>query len=197
LLDTSVAMLELAERAAQEAGVANRVVLKEGNAEQLAEVLPVASFDVILCHNLLEYVDDPVIALRGAARALRDPSSIVSVLVRNHAGEVLKAAIQGGDLAATEQTLNAEWGHESLYGGRVRLFTADNLRDTLKAASLTAIAERGVRVISDYLPPQVSRSAEYDRILEVEQNLSRRPEFARVARYMQWLARRSAPVIEE
>ena len=45
----------------------------------------------------------------GAARALRDPSRIISVLVRNQAGEVLKAAVQGGDLAATEHNHAAEW----------------------------------------------------------------------------------------
>ncbi len=84
--------------------------------------------------------------LRSAARALRDPSSIISVLVRNQAGEVLKAAIQDGDLAATEHNLTAEWGHESLYGGRVRLFTAESLEAMLLESSLAVTAERGVRV---------------------------------------------------
>src|SRR6516164_11438425 len=54
-----------------------------------------------------------------ASRTLRDASSIISVLVRNQAGEVFKAAMKDGDLAATEHNLTAEWGHESLYGGRV------------------------------------------------------------------------------
>ncbi len=61
---------------------------------------------------------------------------------------------------------------------------------------MTVIAERGVRVISDYLPPQVSRSAEYPRILELERRLGRRPEFAAVARYRQYLARCAGPVME-
>jgi len=51
----------------------------------------------------------PVRLLRSAARALRDPSSVISVLVRNQAGEVLKAAILDGDLAAAESNLTAEW----------------------------------------------------------------------------------------
>ena len=41
---------------------------------------------MILCHNILEYVDDPLAVLRSAARTLRDPSSIISILVRNQAG---------------------------------------------------------------------------------------------------------------
>jgi hypothetical protein len=112
-------------------------------------------------------------------------------LVRNQAGEVLKAAIQDGDLAATDHNLTAEWGHEPLYGGRVRLFTAESLQAMLLKSSLAVTAERGVRVISDYLPRRISRSDEYQRIFELERKLGRRPEFAPVARYTHCLAHRA------
>jgi S-adenosylmethionine-dependent methyltransferase len=194
LLDASLPMLDLAKRAAQEAGVTERIALKHGDAAQLTNLFPAESFDVILCHNVLEYVDDPCAVLRSAASALRDSSSIISVLVRNQAGEVLKAAIQNGDLTATEHSLTAEWGHESLYGGRVRLFTADSLQAMLLESSLTVTAERGVRVMSDYLPRRISRSDEYERIFELERNVGRRSEFAAVARYTQVLAHRAGSV---
>jgi S-adenosylmethionine-dependent methyltransferase len=197
LLDASVPMLDFAKRAAREAGVSDRVALKHGDATQFANLFRAESFDVILCHNILEYVDDPGAVLRSAARALRDPSSVISVLVRNRAGEVLKAAIQDGDLAATENNLTAEWGHESLYGGRVRLFTAESLRAMLLESALAVTAERGVRVMSDYLPPGVSRSDEYKRILELERKLGRRLEFAAVARYTHCLAHRPGPVMKD
>jgi len=191
LLDSSVAMLDFAERAAQEAGVTERIALKHGDAAQMANLLPAGSFDVILCHNLLEYVDDPCAVLRSAARVLRSPSSIISVLVRNQAGEVLKVAIQDGVLAAAEHNLTAEWGHESLYGGKVRLFTAESLHAMLLESSLAVTAERGVRVISDYLPARVSRNDEYKRILELERKLGSRPWFAAVARYTHCMAHRA------
>ena len=196
LLDSSSAMLDIAKRAAREAGVDGRIALNHGDAAQVANLFPAGSFDVVLCHNTLEYVDDPVAVLRGAARAMRDSSAILSVIVRNQAGEVLKAAIQAGDLAAAEQNLTAQWGHESLYGGKVRLFTAESLQALLMEASLAVTAKRGLRVVSDYLPPRVSVSAEYDRIFELELKLGRRPEFAAVARYTQCLARCAGPVTE-
>ena len=197
LLDTSLPMLDFAKRAAREAGVTERIALKHADAAELANLFHGESFDVILCHNILEYVDDPRAVLRIAARALRGPSSIISVLVRNQAGEVLKAAIKDGDLAAAENNLTAEWGHESLYGGRVRLFTAESLRAMLLESSLAATAERGVRVISDYLPPRVSRNDEYERIFELERNLGKRPEFGAVARYTHFLAHRAGPVMKD
>lgn len=197
LLDCSLSMLDIAQRDALEAGISEKIELKYGDATQLTKLFPTRSFHVILCHNVLEYLDDPETVLRDAAGALRDSSAILSVLVRNHAGEVLKAAIQAGDLGAAENSLAAEWGQESLYGGRVRLFTSDSLHRILKAASLTIIAERGVRVVADYLPSTVSRSAEYERILKLERKLAIRPEFAAVARYTHCLARRPDAVMKD
>jgi hypothetical protein len=66
----------------------------------------------------------------------------------------------------------------------------------LGAASLTVIAERGVRVVSDYLPPQISRTDQYERILALELELGRRPEFAAVARYSHCLTRCSGSLLE-
>ncbi len=166
------------------------MALKHGDASQLANLFPAKSFDLILCHNILEFVEDPDSVLREAARALRDPSSIISILVRNQAGDVLKAAIRDGNLAAAKNNLTAEWGIESLYGGRVRFFRLDSLQTMLKTARLAMIAERGVRIVADYLPPQISRSAEYDRIFELERKLGSRPEFAAIARYTQCIAHR-------
>jgi S-adenosylmethionine-dependent methyltransferase len=197
LLDSSPAMLDIAKRAVREAGVTYKVVLQHGDATQLATLLRTRSFDVILCHNILEYCDDPGAVLRGAARALRDSSAILSILVRNQTGEVFKAAIQAGDLAAAKNGLTAEWGQETLYGGRVRLFTSDRLRAMLTEASLAAIAKRGVRVLADYLPPQVSRSEDYERIFELERKLGSRPEYAAVSRYTHWLASRVSSVAED
>ncbi len=197
LLDSSPAMLDIAKRATSEAGVTDKIVLQHGDATQLANLFHTRSFDVILCHNVLEYCDDPGAVLRTAAGVLRNSSAILSVLVRNQAGEVFKAAIHAGDLAAAEKGLTAEWGKESLYGGRVRLFTPESLRAMLTEASLAAVAERGVRVLADYLPPQVSRSADYERIFELERKLGSRPEYAAVSRYTQCLVRCESSVGED
>ena len=194
LLDSSSAMLEMAKRAAREAGVVESITLTHGDAAEAANLFPSGSFDVVLCHNVLEYVDDPNSVISAAAKVLQnDSTGILSILVRNWAGEVFKAGVKSGDLAAAERNFATMWGDESLFGGRVRLFTLDSLQVITKAASLAVASERGVRVISDYLPPQISRRAEYDRIFELERKLGGRLEFAAVARYIQVIARHSHP----
>jgi SAM-dependent methyltransferase len=189
-------MLDFAKHAAREAKVTERIAPKHGAAAQLAKLFRAGSFDVILCHDILEYVDDLGAVLRGAARALRDPSGILSVLVRNQAGEVLRAAIQNGDLAATESNLNREWDMSPCTGQGAAICGREPASQ-LVAASLAVTAERGVRVMSDYLPPLVSRSAEYERIFDVERKLGKRTEFAAVARYTHCLAHRAGPVMKD
>ena len=192
LLDSSSAMLDIAKRAAREADVDGRIALNRGDAAQVANLFPAGSFDVVLCHNILEYVDDPNSVLSAAAKVLQsDSTGILSILVRNWAGEVFKAGVKEGDLGAAERNLTTMWGHESLFCGQVRLFTLGSLQVMTRGASLAVAAERGVRVISDYLPPQVSRREEYERIFELERKLGSRPEFAAVARYIQIIARYS------
>jgi len=193
LLDASLAMLDLADHAAREAGVTQRIALKHGDATQLASLFAGGAFDVVVCHNILEYIDAPGAILSSAVRMLRNSAGVISVLVRNQAGEVLKAAIQNGDLAATDHNLTAEWGNESLYGGKVRLFTPTSLQTMLEGASLGVTSVRGVRVVSDYLPQEISRSDEYERIFGLERKLGCRPEFAAVARYTHCLAHPATP----
>lgn len=197
LLDSSPAMLELAKRTIADAGVSDKITLRHGDAARFAKDFEGPAFEVILCHNLLEYLDDASAVLRAAARLMRDPSSALSILVRAQAGEVLKAALQSGDLTAAERNLTAKWGTESLYQGKVRLFTPEVMESMLKDASLTVVARRGVRAISDYLPAQISRANEYERIFALERALGCRQEFFGVARYMQYLARPSAALFSE
>lgn len=188
LVDSSPMMLALAERAIGEAGLTDKVTFVHGDAANPAELLGGNSFDVILCHNFLEFVDDPAAVLRRAMNVMRNSSSILSVLVRNQAGEAVKAALQLGDLNAAERSLTKEWGQESLYGGKVRLFTPEMIERLFEDAALKVRARRGVRIIADYLPAQVSRSADYERIFSLERQLGKRQEFFGVARYLHYLA---------
>lgn len=199
MLDSSPAMLEIAKRAVEKAGVTAKVALEQGEAADIANLLPKGTFDLVLCHNILEHVEDPAAVVSAVSRVVRNESTrpgIVSILVRNRAGEVFKAGIQQGNLGMAERYLTDVFAQESLFGGQVRLFTRDSLRAMLAGTPLELIAERGVRVISDYLPLTISRDGEYQKIFELERKLGSQPEFAAVARYTQYFARRSESRIE-
>ena len=148
-----------------------------------------ARFDLVTCHHVLEYLDTPGSALFQARRLLR-PDGRLSVVVRNRAGEVLRAAIVGGDLASAQDLLTATHVRERLYGLELRLFDPGSLARLLRDAGFVPVAERGIRVVADYLPG-VCRTGEdwFARACEVERRLDARPEFAAVARYLHVIAK--------
>jgi S-adenosylmethionine-dependent methyltransferase len=190
VLDSSRAMLDLAAGAARREGLDARLSFHLSDAAGAAGLFAPASFDLAACHNVLEYVAGPVGVVRALTACVR-PGGLVSLLARNRAGEVLRAAVKARDLDAARHALAAEEVRESLYGGPARLFDADALGALLDARAWEVVATRGVRVVADYLPPELSAGEEaYARLLSLETVLAARPEFAAVARYTQLIARR-------
>lgn len=192
LLDGSEQMLRIAREQAEAGGAPERISFHRADAGQLPELFDAESFDVVVCHNLLEYVESPSATIRDIARVLRK-DAILSLLVRNRTGEVLRAAIKSCDWELATAHLNAETVMDSLYGESVRVFALATVRDLLTRAGLEVVAEHGVRVFFDYMNLENLTDASYSQIFELESALGARPEFAAIARYIQVIARRSAP----
>jgi S-adenosylmethionine-dependent methyltransferase len=194
-LDCSDTMLAETQRSAAEAGLQERVGVVCASATQLRNLFSPASFDVIVCHNLLEFIDRPSEMLQAIQVLLKkDVRAIASIVVRNRAGEVLSAALKAGDLAAAEANLTASKVRAKLTDGMVALFTPAELRSMVSDTRLELMAEYGVRVLSDYLPKDfLDNPANCPLLLALEQKLGKRPDFAGIARYYQVIARATNP----
>jgi S-adenosylmethionine-dependent methyltransferase len=92
VVDPSPDALAAAQRRASEAGA--RLASVQGEAASLDSVAGPAAADLIICHNVLEYVESPADAMSAIARVLR-PSAIVSVLAANAVAAVLHRALAG------------------------------------------------------------------------------------------------------
>jgi S-adenosylmethionine-dependent methyltransferase len=190
LVDSSKQMLQIACQQAEACGAAARISFCHATASQLPALFDAKSFDLVVCHNLLEYIEDPSATVRNIAYLLRT-GGMLSVLVRNRAGEVLKEAVKSGDWKLAAANLTAETVADTLYGERTRLFAPADLRELFAGAGLEVVAEHGVRVFFDYVNPANSSDATYTEIFELESTLGARPEFFAIARYIQAIARRS------
>ncbi|MEO8329216.1 MAG: class I SAM-dependent methyltransferase, partial [Candidatus Nanopelagicales bacterium] len=71
VVDYSEQMLEAAQRAMSETGMADRISLVHANVESMQASLSRTGYDGALCHNLIQYLDDPQSALRNIADCLR------------------------------------------------------------------------------------------------------------------------------
>jgi S-adenosylmethionine-dependent methyltransferase len=188
LLDCSEEMLGIARKQAEAGRVAARISFRRADAGQLTELFDSGSFDVVVCHNLLEYVADPSAIVRDVAHVLRK-DAVLSVLVRNRAGEVLRAAIKERDWELATANLRAKTVVGPLFGEPVRVFAPAEIHEMLSGGSLEIVAEHGVRVFSDYVSPDDMTDELYRQVFELELTLGARREFAAIARYMQVVAR--------
>jgi len=190
LLDSSEEMLGIARKEAEACGIGARISFLHEEASRLPELFTAESFDLVVCHNLLEYVADPDAIVAKIAHVLRN-EAVVSVLVRNRAGEVLKAAIKSADGALAKAALSAETVVDSLYGKPVRVFAPQLIADLVTRAGLDVIAQRGVCVFSDYRDPKdLAGEATCQQVLDLELTLGAQPQLAGIARYTQFIARR-------
>jgi S-adenosylmethionine-dependent methyltransferase len=194
LLDSSEEMLGIARQQAKSRKVAAKISFRHADANRLSELFAAGFFDVVVCHNLLEYVDDPCTIVRGIAQVLRK-EGVASVLARNRAGEVLRAAIKSRDWELARANLSAQTAVDSLFGQPVRMLEPAGIHTMLTRAGLEVVAEYGIRVFSDYLDLGEPAGEAYRQLLELELFLGARPEFAAIARYTQVIARPASSVV--
>ena len=190
LLDSSEQMLRIAGQQAEAHSVTPRISHCHAETRQLRELFAAESFDVVVCHNLLEYSEVPATTVCDIAHVLRK-NGVFSLVVRNRAGEVLKDAVKSRDWKLATANLTADTVVDTLYGNRMRLFAPTDLQEMLARGGLEIVAEHGVRVFFDYLGLEAPTEATYSQIFELESMLGARPEFFAIARYIQLIARRS------
>ena len=190
LVDGSPRMLERAVNVAASRGLSHRIACRTLDLDGggLASDLEDGAFDLVLCHDVLEYVTSPEAILR-TARAALSADGRLSLVVRNRAGEVLKRLLRGEDADAALGLFASRRAREDLYGLELRLLDPGEVRDLLRAAGLRVVAERGVRVVADHLPGRASGGDEaFDRVLRLELRLGESPELLAIARYVQFIA---------
>jgi len=144
VVDPSPDALAAAQRRAAEVPVPLSVV--QGEASSLAEMAGPATADLVICHNVLEYVDSPADAMAGIARVLR-PSGVVSVLAANAVAAVLHHALAGRFTQAGRLLPGA--GADC---GLPRRFTLPELAELVEGAGLRPGQARGLRIFAGLVP---------------------------------------------
>jgi SAM-dependent methyltransferase len=146
VIDSSVDALAILHRRAQDAGVADRVTGLQADADQLASVVPAGTADLVLCHHLLEEVDDPAAVVAALVEAAR-PGGLVSVLVAGRLGAVLGQTL-AGRFAQARAMLTDPDGRFADGDPLRRRYDVAGIGALLVDAGLTVEAVTGVGVLS-------------------------------------------------
>jgi 2-polyprenyl-3-methyl-5-hydroxy-6-metoxy-1,4-benzoquinol methylase len=150
VVDPSPDSLAALERRAAEAGVAPLVAGIQGDAVGVVELLGTEGVDAVVCHSVLEVVDDPAEALRGLAAVLR-PGGVASVLAANRIGATI-ARVAVGRLAEARELIASPEGTVAASDSLRRRFSLDQLTELITTAGLTPRTSHGVRVFADHAP---------------------------------------------
>jgi SAM-dependent methyltransferase len=190
VVDTSADALATLRRRAAEAGVADRVRGLQGDVDGLLDLVEPAGYDLVLCHSVLEFVDDPTVAVEILAGAMR-PGGAVSLLVANRAAAVLARAL-GGHLADAHRALSRGDGRWGAADGVQRRFDAEALAALLNPAGLQVESVHGVRVFADLVPGAVldRESGALEELRLLEAAASALPPYRDIAAQLHVLARR-------
>ncbi|MFY1699182.1 MULTISPECIES: methyltransferase domain-containing protein [unclassified Solwaraspora] len=187
VVDASPDALAALTRRAAEAGVAERIRAVQGDGDALGDLIAPASADLVLCHAVLEVVDDPARVVESLAAALR-PGGAASVLVAGRAAAVLARAVNGHlDLAAA--LLTDPQGTAGPRDTLRRRYDAASAVALLVAAGLQVEQTHGVRVLADLLPAAVAEG-DPQAVLDLELAAAAHPPYQDLATQLHLFARR-------
>ena len=137
------------------------------------------SFDVIFCHNVLEYALDREEILREFHRLLK-PHGIISLVKHNRPGRVMQMVVLLNEFEKADALLNGEDGCASAYG-TIHYYEDD---DVTKWCEGLHIKENfGIRTFWDLQQKQECHkdSAWQEKMIEVELRVSQIPPYRDVA----------------
>jgi S-adenosylmethionine-dependent methyltransferase len=168
------------------AELGHRVTVVDPSPDSLAALERRA--DLVLCHSVLEVVDDPLAAVSAVAQVLR-PGGLASVLAANRSAIVIGRALAGRfDEAA--RALEDAHGRFADTDVLARRFSEDELVALLATAGLQTRTVHGVRVFSDLVPGALldSEPAAASSLLALEEKIADRAEYRPLAAQLHVLA---------
>jgi SAM-dependent methyltransferase len=188
VVDPSPDALAALERRAAESGVAVRGV--QGDADDLLGLVGAGSADLVLCHSVLEYVDQPAATMASLAEIVR-PGGAVSVLAAGQLAAVLHRALAGhfDDSRRLLSAPDGRWGDRDPVPRR---FTRETLARLAADAGLRVAELHGIRIFADLVAGSVI-DAEHDALealIALESAASTHPALSDLAAQLHVLAYR-------
>ncbi|MDO0928045.1 methyltransferase domain-containing protein [Streptomyces sp. TG1A-8] len=159
-------------------GIRERVRLVQGDGRDTGVHFLPGSFDVVLCHGVLMYVEEPDPLVAGLARMLA-PGGLLSLLVRNGDALAMRPGLSGdwaGALAAFDTT-----AYSNRLGLDVRADRLSALTATLAGIAAPLHAWYGVRVFTDTAADGARTPDDLETLLAVEERAGRTDPYRGVA----------------
>lgn len=189
VVDPSPDSLAALERRATEEGA--HLTAVQGDLGDLVDVVGPGGADVVLCHSVLEVVDDPATGVAAVAAAVR-PGGLASVVAANRSAAVVSRALAGrfDEAGAALDDADGRWGTGD---PARRRFDRAGLVALLAGAGLAAEEVHGVRVFTDLVAGALldTDAAAFEALVRLELAAAGRDPYRDLATQLHVLARRT------
>ena len=159
-----------------------------GDIKALAEFED-GSFDIIICHNVLEYIDDKASVVRELARVLK-PGGFISLAKHNRNGRVMQMAVLLDDFEKANALLDGEDSTASKFGA-IRYYEDADVISWCPDLYIDRIY--GIRTFWDLQQNQEKHSDEewQEKMMQLEMRVSEIQDFINVAFFHHLIVRKN------
>jgi S-adenosylmethionine-dependent methyltransferase len=189
--DYSEAMLSDGQKLMSELGLEKNVSFVLTSLEDLSSVIHDRDFDAVMCHNVLQYVEDIPIVLRSILRPLKS-QGLVSIVCLNRYSIAYHAAFLRDDLQAAKAAIGATETN-TIFESVARALAVDEVIEMLDEQGCIIQADYGVRCMFDYWGDN-ARKTEPDTLAQLEElefALSAEYPYKLLARFFQVIAQKA------
>lgn len=185
LNDISADMLAIAEQDIAVAGVADQVSLALAPIQQVV-VNPAKqqAFDLVLCHAVLEWVNDPKEVIAALVAGMR-PGGYLSLMFYNLNALIISNMAKGNLYKLRDRDFAGHPGGLTPPAPR----QPEEMIAALEAAGLELVAKRGIRLVYDLMPRAVRAERSVPDVLALEWQYGDQEPFWALGRYVHLLCR--------
>ena len=191
LADISQQMLNDACSNAALAGVSNRLQTHAIDILDVADVFAEGLFDVVLCHNVIQFVDETRALLERLYKVLA-PGGFLSLVSTNQYSLPYQAAFMEQNLDKAFELLDTGQQHNPVFDLSAHEFRPDEVIECLTSIGFDVDKHYGIRCLYNYWGTNKAKkdSAIFDKLRHLELELTERHPYKLTARQFQLIARK-------
>ena len=191
ITDCSSTMLAEARKSAEKEGVSRQLTFCQTKADSFLDSLSDQTFDLILCHMMIEFAPNPQKLFKEMCNLLAT-SGLISILDTNRYSDVYTRAFRMNSLPeALEAVGMKEYFHPWVKRMTPR-FSAGDFIEQIDQNRCSLVGHYGVLNICAYLPNELKFIPEYfDNLRELEIQLTDRYPYYLLARFFQVVVRKN------
>jgi len=192
LVDLSRKMLDDARAKAALAGVSDRLSTHASDILGIADEFDEHVFDVVLCHNVIQFVDDVMPLLQVLCKVLR-PGGFLSLITANQYALPYQAAFGEQDLDKAFELLDPSAQHNPVFDIEAHEYRSDEVIEWLDGMGLKLEKHYGIRCLYDFwgTTEQKETTVIHEKLKKLEMEMTERTPYKLTARQFQLIARKS------